>query len=229
MRETAFLDMMTRREALARVGLLAGGALSAPLISGLLAGCRAAPPAAGFVPQTLDADQYELVSTLAELILPATDTPGARAAGVPAFIDEMLTTWYPEEDRQAMLTGLERLDERAEALFGTAFAEAGPAQQTALLEAMARQAFSASPPAEPEQFPGRPEVGEPQETDQPDLTDTLQEPLPSELPDLFRRLKELTVVGYYTSEVGATEELRVMPMGAYLSDIPYDEAGRAWS
>ena len=43
------------------------------------------------------------------------------------------------------------------------------------------------------------------------------------------RLKELTLAGYYTSEVGATQELRVNPMGAWMADVPYSEVGRAWA
>jgi hypothetical protein len=42
-------------------------------------------------------------------------------------------------------------------------------------------------------------------------------------------MKELTVVGYYTSEIGAKQELRVSPFGAYRGDIPYPSVGRAWS
>ena len=45
----------------------------------------------------------------------------------------------------------------------------------------------------------------------------------------FRRVKELTLLGYYTSEVGSTKELRVNPMGAYQGDIPYARVGRGWA
>jgi hypothetical protein len=45
----------------------------------------------------------------------------------------------------------------------------------------------------------------------------------------FRMLKDLVLVGYYTSEVGATQELRANPMGVFRSDVPYAEVGRAWS
>jgi hypothetical protein len=45
----------------------------------------------------------------------------------------------------------------------------------------------------------------------------------------WRNLKELTLVGYYTSEVGATQELRVNPMGSWRADIPFSEVGRSWS
>ncbi len=45
----------------------------------------------------------------------------------------------------------------------------------------------------------------------------------------FRRMKELTLVGYYTSEIGAMQELHVSPFGTYRGDIPYTAVGRAWA
>jgi hypothetical protein len=45
----------------------------------------------------------------------------------------------------------------------------------------------------------------------------------------FRRMKELTLTGYYTSEVGATRELKVNPMGVYRSDVPYRTIGHSWA
>ncbi|NNE36240.1 MAG: gluconate 2-dehydrogenase subunit 3 family protein [Rhodothermales bacterium] len=54
-------------------------------------------------------------------------------------------------------------------------------------------------------------------------------PMPDALHGFFRTVKELTVVGYYTSETGGAKELRLMPLGDYRADVPYDEIGRAWS
>jgi hypothetical protein len=42
-------------------------------------------------------------------------------------------------------------------------------------------------------------------------------------------MKELTLLGYYTSEVGATQELKVNPMGVYRSDVPYRSIGHSWA
>ena len=64
---------------------------------------------------------------------------------------------------------------------------------------------------------------------EPEETAMLRERLAQGDPPFFRTLKELTVSGYYTSEVGATQELRVMPMGLHRADVPYDEIGRAWA
>ncbi|HEX2778559.1 MAG TPA: gluconate 2-dehydrogenase subunit 3 family protein, partial [Gemmatimonadaceae bacterium] len=77
-----------RRAALRRVALLLGGALSAPAIAGVLAGCEGHDrTAAGFTPRALTPAQAELMAVVAEHIIPTTDTPGAREVGAPAFID----------------------------------------------------------------------------------------------------------------------------------------------
>ncbi len=173
-----------------------GGALSAPLISGVLAGCGGGAGTAAFTPQTLSASQNELVATLSELIIPTTDTPGARAAEVNVFIDRMLTDWYPAEDRDRFLAGLADADARAQAAHNAAFVDVTEAQQTAILSDLEQVAMSS-------QGGGRP---------------------------FFSMLKELTITGYYTSEIGATQELRYVHVaGFYNGDMPYSEIGRAYS
>src|SRR5439155_1124549 len=83
--------MIDRREALRRAALLLGGVLAAPTIAGVLAGCEArSVPDGAWKPRALTPDQADLVATIADHILPETDTPGARAVGVHRFIDAML-------------------------------------------------------------------------------------------------------------------------------------------
>lgn len=201
---------MQRRDALKQIALVLGGALSAPTMAGVLGGCRAGPLGGAYVPRTLSLDQYDLVATLTDFIIPETDTPGARTAGVHTFIDEMLTDWYPAADRTRFLDGLDALDARARAAYDAVFRDCTADEQLELLAAMDREAFP-DPETEPEK------------------TAALRERMARRNPPFFRTLKELTVTGYYTSEVGATQELRVMPMGAYRADVPYDEIGRAWA
>ena len=54
----------------------------------------------------VDAAQRHLVDLLAEMIIPATDTPGAREADVPAFIETMVADWYTDTERTIFLQGL---------------------------------------------------------------------------------------------------------------------------
>lgn len=232
-------DLLTRRAAIARVAYLLGGALSATTVAGVLAGCdrSAGSGAAG---GALNADRRELVATLGEHILPETDTPGARAANVQDFIDAMLTDYYPEEERDRFLAGLARVDERSQRAFGVPFLEADAQQQLRLVEALNRQAFEdpAATATTPAQEPvlrdtdtetGRSDAEAVQAASGAVDLDGDWHPEDVGRQAFFRTLKELVLVGYYTSEVGATEELRMHPYGAWRADIPYSEVGRAWA
>jgi hypothetical protein len=130
----------------------------------------------------LDSDQAELLATIAEHILPETDTPGARAVGVHRFIDAMVAESYGAEERRQFLTGLAAFDDRA-------FLTRSPSDQLALLSELDR-------------------AGDP----------------------FFRSLKDLTLVGYYTSEIGATRELQYAPLpGRYNGCVPLAQIGRTWA
>lgn len=229
-------ETITRREALGRIGLLVGGALSASTVSALLGGCRAEPEAAGYAFRALGADQQELIGVLVDLIIPDTDTPGARAAGVPAFIDKMLADWMGDAERTRFLAGLADVDARAQREHGARFVDLDPAQQTAILEALDREAFPPyeEPPAEEEADEAAAastqggtaamEEGAEQEAGQ------VEPPAEEPPPPFFGTLKELTVAGYYTSEVGATQELHWNPTpGEYRPDVPFTEVGRTWA
>ena len=74
--------MIDRREALKRTAMLMGGALSSSAIAGVLQGCTAQPEL-NWQPKFLTEDQGRLVAEVAERIIPKTDTPGAKDAGVP--------------------------------------------------------------------------------------------------------------------------------------------------
>jgi len=191
-----------RREALRRAALLLGGALSASTVAGVLAGCEARrTPDGAWAPRALSSEQLDLVATIAEHILPETDTPGARAVGVHRFIDAMLADSFPDEERRHFLAGLSDVDARAQRSCGRAFLRCATLEQRAVLDQLDREAFAAtaSPP------------------------DRLPVPF-------FRTMKELTLVGYYTSEAGATRELRHAPVpGRFEGCVPLDQIGRAWA
>jgi len=190
-------DSVSRRQALQQVAMLLGGAISAPTLAGALSrGTRPAwATSRQWAPRTLSPAQLELVATIAEHIIPQTDTPGARGAGVHRFVDTLLSDHYPPEERDRFLAGLADVQ-------GEHFLEATPQQQIALLKAMDEAAYAptgASSERPPETW-------------------------------FFRRMKEVTLVGYYTSEIGASRELRVNPMGTFLGDIPFPASGgREWS
>ena len=225
---------ITRREALKRAAWILGGTVSAPTILGVLAGCRAEHTGT-FTPRTLTPDQRFTIEAMADIIIPETDTPGARAAGVDQFVDRMLTDYYPAKERDRFLSGLARVDARAQRQHSLPFAKLSREQQTAIVLDLDKAAFT-EPPAKADRSAAgapTPEVrksdvaagqgvgADPKEAATPDPDDIGRE-------SFFRRMKELTVVGYYTSEVGQTRELRITPWGRY-RDIPYTPGTPAWA
>lgn len=185
-------DAIDRREALRRAAILLGGALSASAVAGVLAGCGARRgPDEAWTPRALTQEQAELVATIAEHILPETDTPGARAVGVHRFIDAMLAESYPAEERQRFLDGLADIDARARRACGRAFLQCTAQEQRGLLDVLDREARAGS---------------------------------------FFHTMKELTLLGYYTSETGATQELRHAPVpGRFEGCVPLSQIGRTWA
>lgn len=133
---------VSRRDALRRLATGAVGAATSPLWVESLSAlareqahgrtARAAVVAQDWTPRALTAWQNEAVTTLTELIIPATDTPGAKAARVNRFIDQVLVD-APAAQRDAFFQGLAWMDTRSKALFGKDLVSASPAEQTDLL------------------------------------------------------------------------------------------------
>jgi hypothetical protein len=179
---------MQRREVLR---ILAAGAALPALTPDLFAFFRAAHPAAGYALRTLNPHQDATVILMTDLIIPETDTPGARAARVNEFIDVILTEWATDAERQNFLDGLAGVDKQSTELFGKNFIDASSAQQLTLLRSMDDSAGAARD--------RRPRHGNtvPEDRDQ-----QLQG-------DFFTVFKGITLHGYYTSEIGFTQELKL--------------------
>jgi glucoside 3-dehydrogenase (cytochrome c) hitch-hiker subunit len=90
-----------------------------------------------WTPRVLNPHQNETVITLTELIIPQTETPGAKAARVNRFIDTVLQHAKPA-DRDSFLRGLTWMDERSRTQFRTDFVAATAAQQTELLTTLSK-------------------------------------------------------------------------------------------
>ena len=189
---------MDRREALRRVALMLGGTISAPALAGLLAGCEKSTRAPGtaWVPRAVSPERGEMIAAIADLIIPTTDTPGARALGVHEFIDTMLAEYYDADDRARFAEGLTTLDTHARATCGDGFIHCAPGRQIELIARLDHDAFATPQPATP----------------------------------FFRTMKELTLLGYYTSEAGATRELRYVAVpGRFEGCVPFTTIGRTWA
>jgi hypothetical protein len=139
----------------------------------------------------LTAAQRAALAAAAEVILPATDTPGAIAAGVPAFIEHMLADWFEPEERERFAAGLARLDASARERGASDFPGAGEARQIEILTALEQEAQAEGPGA----------------------SFLMAYRLPTAVPRaFFTALRELVLVGYYTSQIGAAQELHWNPV-----------------
>lgn len=193
---------MDRREALKRTAWIMGGVVSAPAIMGVLKGC-AAKPTIDWKPVFLAEDQGILVGQVAEIIIPKTDTPGAKDTGVPGFIDLMLKDAYSKADQDAYLSGLKAFDEAAKKEYGDPFIELDAKDQAAFVKKIHDEAIEVENNTKP--APKRP---------------------------FILMTKELTMLGFFTSEVGATQVLQYVAVpGAYKGCIPLSEAGngKTWA
>lgn len=174
-----------------------GGALSSSAIAGVMQGCSA-KKSLEWQPMFLSQEQAVATAEVAERIIPATDTPGAKDAGVPEFIDTMLNDIYTEEEQQNFLDGLEGLEKQSEESFGSSFSNLEDGQKDEVLKKMADATVDY-------QGEGKP---------------------------FFLMAKELTMLGFFTSEVGATQVLQYVQVpGYYEGCIPVEEAGngKTWA
>lgn len=187
-------------------------------------GCATANQAAtqsalSWTPTALSPAQANVLDVVAELIIPATDTPGARDAGVPQFVDRAIANYCTPSNAAAVRAGLDRIEADARASYKTNFIALKPDQQVALLTIYDTEVASpASPPA----------AAQGAATTQP----ATQGVTPAAAPraPFFPVLKDLVTVGYFTSQQGATKAVRWDPVpGPYHGCVPLSEIGRAWA
>ena len=133
---------MNRREAIQRVALLTGGALSAPALLAVLNGYAKAP-GPDWKPAVLGHDEFAVVVRIVDIMLPRTDLPGALDVGVPAFIDSILTDVYTPADREHYLEGLREFEAAAVKVYRKPFLELEPALQLAHVKKIQEVAISA--------------------------------------------------------------------------------------
>lgn len=205
---------MKRRDAIGRVALLMGGTLSAPTMLAFLEGCKSGSESASAgLSFPFSADRKALVSEVAEIIIPKTDTPGAKDAKVGDFIEKMLKDCYAEKDLASFNKGLEQLEEKD-------FLKATPEQQTAILKEMEASAKEEASKAS---------EAKKSADEKKKYTEAGKEYTEAGVP-FFRLVKELTLLGYFTSEPGATQALDYVPVpGRYDGCIDLKPGQKAWA
>ena len=207
---------VTRREVIQQVAAMLGGAA---LVGGdrLLAfsfddEALARAMAQGTGP--LSAADVALLDEIAETILPETATPGAKAAKTGAFMALMVTDVYTAPAQQVFRDGLRSVDETCRRTNGTAFMQATAAQRLTVLEALDReqkQVMEARVPAPSNRAPAP--------------TSSNDEPA-----HYFRMMKELALLGFFTSEIGCTKALRYIESpGRFDPCAPHAPGDRSWA
>ena len=155
-----------------------------------------------------------LLDEIAETILPETSTPGAKAAKTGAFMALMVTDVYTLPLQQVFGEGPRSVDDECRRAHGTPFMQATPAQRLSVVEALDReqQRVMDARRAEPTNRAPAPES-------------TSTEPA-----HYFRLMKELVLLGYFTSEIGCTKALRYIESpGRFDPCAPHAPGDRAWA
>lgn len=183
---------MNRRDLLKLITAATGTALIGG--NALLAGCTTQ----NNKPQLSFTDEdVRLLDEVAEVILPRTDTPGAKDAEVGAFMRVFVTDCYTAEEQAVFHAGLVQLRERCQSELGENFMALTGEQSQSLLQALDAEA-KAQVAAGGSHY--------------------------------FTMIKQLTLFGFFTSEVGGTQVLRHIAIpGRYEGCMPYEEGDRAWA
>lgn len=175
---------MNRREALEKITLMMGGMISAPLMAGVMGEKLNFGPSLEVSPE-----QELLIAEIADVIIPTTKTPGAKAAGVEKFITRVVRDCFQIDEQKKFYAGLEKLDQDSKAAFQKGFTSLDAAQKKEMITKMTT-------------------------SDKP----------------FFLQMKGLTVTGYFTSEIGATQALDYLPIpGRFSGTTEMKEGQKTWA
>ena len=216
-------DLITRREAILRVTALLGGVA---LVGGtaLLTGCREENTDAPFT-----ADEIAYLDEIADTILPQTSTPGAKAAKTGAFMALIVADSYSPRDRKIFRQGMRKLDKASQKANGVSCLSATTQQRLALLNVVDRE----------QQTEGEQRKAEAIKKTEAFLTEktapvgdvnaasAITDKPPAHY---FRMMKELALLGYFTSEIGYMQAQRyVESPGRFDPCLPYRAGEKAWA
>lgn len=193
---------MDRRELLKAIAALTGTAMIGG--TAILSGCTNGA-GTGAALRFGEGDEA-LLDEIGETILPRTDVPGAKDADIGEFMIRMVNNCYFPADQQEFHRGLADIRSRCQAEFGASFLAIAPEQRKALLEELEVEAREA---------PYRP-----QEDRRNQISGS----------HYYTMLKQLTLFGYFTSEVATTQAMRhIATPGRYDGCMPYEKGDRVWA
>jgi hypothetical protein len=234
-------DTISRREAIQRVTAMLGGFT---LVGGtsLIAACEKAQQgvkdsstSAAAGPQQpigeFSAQDIAYLDEIADTILPTTSTPGAKAAKTGAFIALMVTDTYEPDDRKVFRAGMTTLDEASKkANGGQSFMAATPQQRLTLLETVDKEA-KAHMDARDAARRARDKVGPAKKAADQGANVGAAGAITADTPThYFRMMKELSMLGYFTSELGCKQAMRYDESpGRFDPCVPYAPGEKAWA
>lgn len=211
---------MDRRELLKLIAVVTGGAV----VGGewMLSGCKTgAKTDAGFTKT-----QITLLDEIGETILPATDVPGAKAAGIGTFMKVMVTDCYTQAEQDVFLKGIAALEEACKKNQGRSFMECTPQQRHNFLLTLEQEANVFNTRRE-ESNKSR-KAAHDKENEKLPWKD--QKEFAGEPPHYYTMMKQLTLHGYFSSEIGIKQALRYLPVpGKYDGAYPYQKGDRAFA
>lgn len=174
----------------------------------------------------LSARQIHLLDEIAEVIIPATDTPGAKAAQVGKLMEVMVRDCYTPMQQTAFLQGLEAFPQQCKAAMGAEFLRLTKKQRHAYLVQLEKEAKQFNRD-QSERDAQRKSQAESENKDNSYQAQKEFESLPLHF---YTMIKQLTLLGFFTSETGMTKTLRYVAVpGRYDGDVPYKKGERAWA
>jgi gluconate 2-dehydrogenase gamma chain len=197
---------MTRRELIQKTTMALGYAVSGPTVMGILNGC-ALKHALSYTPVFFNEEQAVIIGDLAENIIPRTNTPGAKDAGVPAFIDAFVKDVYTKEEQEKLLVELKEFNEGSRDRYHRFFIECTPDSQALYVNQVNIDALK----------------------EMRNIADGWWATTKAERSFLLK-MKELTILGFFSSEIGATQVLQYNPApGPFQGCVPLEKVGKAWA
>lgn len=208
---------MDRREAVKYISLLLGGTVIGA--NAFLTGCKTSGKK-----EDWSEEQIAYLDEIAETILPQTSTPGAKAAKVGQFMTVMVNDCYEAVDQKAFREGMDKLNEVADKKFNNNFMKLTPQQRHQLLVEIDKEAKEYQ--TKVNEFNEKENQKEKEETDKGNKNYKKQQMAPH----YFTMMKQLTLLGYFTSEIGHKQARRYEPVpGRYEACIPYKKGDKAWA
>jgi Gluconate 2-dehydrogenase subunit 3 len=201
---------MKRRDAIKHVALLLGGTLSAPTLMAMSRWEQSVLPNTEGVLFSLTEGQRKIVAEVAEMIIPKTDTAGAKEAGVPAFIEMMLKDCYFEPEHISFMAGVTALET-------SKFLDMDAAKRTAMLTKVEAETKEMMKARQVKQT----KMGD---NDDKEIMKAQAQGLP-----FWRLMKELTLLGYFTSEVGIKASFEYVQIPSKVENIKLKPNQKAYA